>query len=482
LLTGGGHRLIIFAFRAKDPEMKAVAVVSSMAVLSAAEERLAGFRAGWYGCLGRWADTLFELTDAVLCADGPVTSLPRLSLEPALRRGHGSGYAALARGRVDAGALEDLLACFRPAGWPLVFAVDATTWPRVAAETSPGRGLYYHPSRQTRGKPVVAGWCFQLVSQLCFARDSWTWPLSCRRVEPGSDQAQATVAQVAAAAARLAGAGPVPLFAFDAGPCYDPAALSHGLAGCRAQVLIRLRKNRVLLRDPPPRRRGQAGRPRRHGSPFDCKDQRTWGAPDARVVTSDPVYGTVTVRGWAGLHPRTRRAGRWASQATAPLVRGWVIRVEVTSTPRPAGAAGKMLWLWWSGPPGTTPDLDLCWRAYTHRFDIEHAIRFAKTTLGWTTPAPRHPQQASRWTAIILAACAQLVLARPLAADHRLPWEQPRDPAQLTPGRVRRDFPRLCHALPPVANPPKPCRAGPGRPKGRPARRAKRYPVIKKAA
>lgn len=52
-----------------------------MAVLPVARERLVGFRAGWYGCLGRWADTLFELTDAVLCAGGPVTSLPRLSLE-----------------------------------------------------------------------------------------------------------------------------------------------------------------------------------------------------------------------------------------------------------------------------------------------------------------------------------------------------------------------------------------------------------------
>lgn len=481
-MTGGGHRLIIVAFRAKDPMMRAVAVVSSMAVLRGAVERLAEFREGWYGCLRGWGDTLFELTDAVLWAGGPVTSLPRLSLEPVVRRGHGSAYAALAAGRVDAGAVEDLLAGFRPAGWPLVFAVDATTWPRVAAETSPGRGLYYHPSRQTGGKPVVAGWCFQLVSQLCFTRDSWAWPVSCRRLEAGGDQAAATVAQVAQVAARLAGGGGVPLFVFDAGPSYDPAALSHGLAGCRAQVLIRLRKNRVLLGDPPPRRAGQAGRPRRHGPPFDCKDQRTWRAPDARLVTRDPVYGRITVRGWSGLHPRIRRAGRWAGPGPAPVVRGWVIRVDVTSTPRPAGKAGKMLWLWWSGPPGTAPDLDLCWRAYVHRFDIEHLIRFAKTTLGWTTPALRHPAQAARWTTIILAAYAQLVLARPVAADHRLPWERRRDPAQLTPGRVRRDFLRLCRALPPVARPRKPSRAGPGRPKGRPATRAKRYPVIKKAA
>jgi hypothetical protein len=457
-------------------------VASSMAFLSPAAERLAGFRAGWYGCLGRWADTLFELTDAVLCAGGPVTSLPRLSLEPVMGRGHGSQYAALARGRASAGALEDLLAAFRPGRWPLVFAVDATTWPRCAAETSPGRGLYYHPSRQTRGKPVVPGWCYQKVSQLSFGRDSWTWPLSCRRIGPEQDAAAAAVAQVRDVAARLGTGGPVPLFVFDAGSSYNPARLSHGLAGDRAALLIRLRKNRVFFRDPPPRAPGTTGRPRRHGAPFDCKDPATWEAPAAELTTRDRAYGTVTVRAWAGLHPRIPGRRRWARGGPVPVVAGWVIRAEVTRTPRPASKAGKMLWLWWSGPPGTTPDLDLCWRAYVHRFDIEHTIRFAKTTLGWTTPALRHPEQADRWTAIILAACAQLVLARPLAADHRLPWERPREAAQLTPGRVRRDFPRLRAALPPVAKPRKPSHAGPGRPKGHPARRAKRYPVIKKTA
>ena len=462
--------------------MRAVAVVSSMAVLSAAEERLAGFRAGWYGCLGRWADTLFELTDAVLCAAGPVCSLPRLSLEPVMRRGHGSGYAALAGGEVDAAALADLVADCRPAGWPAVFAVDATTWPRVAAGTSPGRGLYYHPSRHTGGKPVVAGWCYQKVAQLSFGRDSWTWPADVRRIAPGQDAAGATVAQVREAAARLGGHGEVPVFVFDAGPAYDPAWLAWELAGERVQVLVRLRRNRVFYRDPPPRTPHTSGAPARHGAAFDLKDAITWGTPDARLDTSDPVYGSVTVRAWAQLHPRLRRHGRWQRYDRAPIVRGWVIQVQVTSLPKGSGRAPGTLWLWWSGPPGAAPDPDLCWRSYVHRFDIEHAIRFEKTTLGWTTPALRTPQQADRWTAIILAASAQLVLARPLAADHRLPWERPLPPGQLTPGRVRRDFPRIRPALPPVANPRKPSRAGPGRPKGRPGHRAKRYPVIKKTA
>ncbi|WP_410674201.1 hypothetical protein [Amycolatopsis sp. cmx-4-68] len=37
----------------------------------------------------------------MLCADGPVRSIAELSLAGEHRRGHGSGYAALARGRVD---------------------------------------------------------------------------------------------------------------------------------------------------------------------------------------------------------------------------------------------------------------------------------------------------------------------------------------------------------------------------------------------
>jgi hypothetical protein len=61
-----------------------------------------------------------------------------------------------------------------------------------------------------------------------------------------------------------------------------------------------------------------------------------------------------------------------------------------------------VLWLWWQGPG--TPDLEVLWRAYVRRFDLEHTIRFCKQTLGWTTPRVRHPEQADRWTWLVLAA------------------------------------------------------------------------------
>ena len=70
---------------------------------------LRAFRESLYRCFERRADALFELDDAILVA-GAVPSPVHLSLQPSHRRGWGSLYAALGRGRLDAEALRDLLA------------------------------------------------------------------------------------------------------------------------------------------------------------------------------------------------------------------------------------------------------------------------------------------------------------------------------------------------------------------------------------
>jgi hypothetical protein len=62
------------------------------------------FRDDFFDCLATRGDTLFELTDALLCADGPVTTPVDLTLTAECRRGHGAMYDALNRGKVDAGA------------------------------------------------------------------------------------------------------------------------------------------------------------------------------------------------------------------------------------------------------------------------------------------------------------------------------------------------------------------------------------------
>jgi hypothetical protein len=188
------------------------------------------FRYSLYECLHRRTDALFELTDAILTADA-VPSPVHLSLEASHRRGWGSLYAALDRGRIDPEALRELLARHQLVGSTTpVYAVDVSVWPRCDAESSPERGYYYHPSRHSSGQPIVAGWAYQFVARLNFIRESWTDPVDALRVHPAKDANVVATEQVRALLGRTAGQeGAVPLFVFDAG--YDPVKLQQGLEG-----------------------------------------------------------------------------------------------------------------------------------------------------------------------------------------------------------------------------------------------------------
>jgi hypothetical protein len=122
-------------------------------------DALRAFRSSLYECFHRRKDALFELADAILTADGAAPSPAHLSLQVPHRRGWGSLYAALDRGRIDAQALRRLLARHPLAGTegePSVYAVDTSVWDRCDAECSPERGYYYHPSRHSAGQPIVA--------------------------------------------------------------------------------------------------------------------------------------------------------------------------------------------------------------------------------------------------------------------------------------------------------------------------------------
>ena len=85
--TGRGHRLILFGFLPQSLKTKAVAAMTSVTHAGAAgpvdipapRGDLARFRQEFYGSLTARADALFELTEAILCADGPVRSLVELT-------------------------------------------------------------------------------------------------------------------------------------------------------------------------------------------------------------------------------------------------------------------------------------------------------------------------------------------------------------------------------------------------------------------
>jgi hypothetical protein len=382
---------------------------------------------------------------------------------------------------MDEGGLRGLLSRYplgeKDLGAPPIYAVDVSVWPRCDAEASLERGYYYHPSRHSAGQPIVAGWAYQLVAQLGFDCDSWVAPVDARRLRPTQDTDEAAAEQVRALVERLPAPEAVPIFVFDAG--YDPVKLQRALEGCPARILVRLHSNRVFYAAPEEVEPKPVGRPRRHGKRFDLKDPASWPGPTREHRCESADYGSVRVRAWSGLHPKTRRIGERYGCKRAPVVRGTVVLVEVGKLPK-VTRKPKKLWLWWSGQ--SEADLDLIWRAYCRRFDLEHTIRFMKQTLGWTTPRVRHPEQADRWTWLVLAAYAQLRLARAIVADARLPWERLQRPRGLTPTRVLRGFATLLAVVGTPAKPPKPCGRSPGRPKGSRSGLAKRHPALKTAA
>lgn len=160
--------------------------------------------------------------------------------------------------------------------------------------------------------------------------------------------------------------------------------------------------------------------------------------------------------------PRLTHRSSWLDHdGELPLIEGTLIRLKVEHLSKERDA--PPLWLWSSKTGATPADVDRFWQAFLRRFGLEHTFRFAKQTLGWTTPKLRIPEAADRWTWILIVAHTQLRLARPLAADLRRPWEKPTTSDRLTPARVRRGFRNIRAHLACPTRVPKPRGAGPGK-------------------
>jgi hypothetical protein len=274
---------------------------------------LSRFRLDFHACLTARREEIFELADAVLCADGPVRTLAGLSLAPEHRRGHGALYDAVNHGRVSVGRLRRSLAGLplpRAADGRLVLAADVSSWLRPGAATSPDR-LFCHVYGRGRGQAqMIPGWPYSVIAALEPGRTSWTAVLDAVRLGPDDDGAEVTATQVRGVVTRLIEAGhwregdPRILVIFDAG--YDVPRLAFLLADLPVEVLGRLRSDRVLYLPAPARRSGTAGRPRRQGGELALAARATWPEPPTASRFARRICQPANYTIWCGASWRSR--------------------------------------------------------------------------------------------------------------------------------------------------------------------------------
>lgn len=163
------------------------------------------FRAEFYACLTARRDELFELTDALLCVDGRVTSPVDLTMVPEHRRAHGALYGALNRGQIDAGRLRTLLAGLplpRFEGGRLVLAGDVSPCLRSDAPCSADRLFCHVYGRAKSASQFIPGWPYSFVAVLEPGATSWTSVLDVVRLGPEDDATAVTAAQLRTVAER----------------------------------------------------------------------------------------------------------------------------------------------------------------------------------------------------------------------------------------------------------------------------------------
>ena len=236
------------------------------------------------------------------------------------------------------------------------------------------------------GQPIVAGWSDQWIAQLDSRRQLDCTPRR-RRIHPDEDATTATIERVQELVGRLGTPTAVPMFVFDAG--YDPIALDRPLDETRAQVLVRIRRDRVFYRDPSLRGTGRVVDPGATVDALKPSEACTMGRPDAEIANTDPAThgeSPTLARGPPEDH-RTRSLGE---RRCTPDHRGSVPCVDVEQLPRPHGRANDPVAAVGRRRRARPRPV---FRAYLRRFDLEHTFRFTKTRSEGRHRACGHPNR-----------------------------------------------------------------------------------------
>lgn len=421
------------------------------------------FREEVYQSFIRRSDAALDLIDA-LTSERHTESPVAVSESPLFRRKFSTVYDVLDAPFIDEPQMRQILDEFQPADAELmmgyeVYGLDCTKDPVTDAPTVPDLGQ----SKTGRYAPTIIehrySWLVRLVGQ----RTSWCMPQDIRRVETSTTDSQVGADQVIA----LDGRNQHPKVVVADSLYCNHIFLAVFVWLESVYALVRMRSSMVLREEPPEKRPGQRGAPRKHGEKFKLTDPRR--TPD-RVEETHILGQPVLLKAWEGLHLRQLH-----------LLVGMVISVQFLKpdgTPR----FKQPLFLFWTGP--TTMFLADLARMYLWRFAIEHMFRFLKQDMGLTKANSPNLVYRQQWVWCCALAYCQLLLMRQRVADQRPPWH-PRNTCgrvrAMTPRQIRRQALVFLLTLGTPARSPQPAGKGAGRPVGYHPKPRKQHAVVKKA-
>lgn len=413
--------------------------------------KLVQFRQAGYALFGKAKDSQFELTDAVIQMR-QVHSFAELSNAPAFRRKWSSVYEAIQDGRPERNNLMHLYLTQRPVQDRLVLAGDHTAWPRLWADTLPGRSYQHQPTPVSCQRPVTVGLGYSTLALIPEHNGSWALPVLHERIDNQKPIEQA--AKQLALVCQELGVRPITLWDSE----YGCGAFLKITATIQADKLFRLRGNLCLEGSIKPWK-GRGMHPI-HGIPFHFQKPETWWQPDEMYAYTDPEFGPVTVRVWRDL--------RFRKALDCRMIVAQVERIQAPGTRRKP----RILWFAWSGeqPP------EKWWCLYTRRYPIDHWYRFAKNRLHWILPKFFSLEQCDRWSDLMPFLTWELWLARTVVEDCPLPWQKRQ--TKLSPGRVCQGFQNLLVTIGTPSRVCKPRGYAPGWPGGKPKAKRMHHDLV----
>lgn len=412
------------------------------------------FRQDLYDFFPERKGSLMNLIDS-LAGNQSVTSVVRLSLEPAYQRSYSTISKAIDHvfnpySRSHKGMTQLLQENLPPCQ---ILVTDITPIERPFAPTLQERCFIYKSSQFKKRMPVTIGHNYSFVCALPQEK-RWALPLSIKRIKPmdvrtlvGVEQVEQIVKDSSQQWIHIA----------DTDYSNKNALKRLSLLHCTS--LIRLRSNRVLY-FPADWSYKPSRRPKIYGKKFYFK----YPSKAHEQICIESKEGYVKIERWNGLLIREVQ------------VQIDVVRIRLYKNNRPAFK--HPIWIAIVGQKEI--EITQVYHAYNRRFDVEHFFRFGKRKLLLNSFQTPKVESEENWLWVVGLSQWMLYFAKRHASYHPLPWEK-KGRELLSPSQVQRDYGRIIKAIAQQANFPKRRGNSNGRPFGFKLSKRKRYKIIRKS-